>query len=75
MDVGEIGLDGRRGSPELDVLAGGPCQLDATNIKVVNASNYAQLGQDDYGRLIRFEGVKIRYAKCGWSKHREKPTP
>ncbi len=44
------------------VLAGGPCQLDATNIKVVNASNYAQLGQDDYGRLIRFEGVKIRYA-------------
>lgn len=44
------------------VLAGGPCLLDETNIKVVNSSNYAQLGQDDYGRLIRFEGVKIRYA-------------
>lgn len=44
------------------VLAGGPCQLDASNIKVVNSSNYNELGQDDYGRLIRFEGVKIRYA-------------
>ncbi|WP_289765070.1 DUF5689 domain-containing protein [uncultured Alistipes sp.] len=44
------------------VLAGGPCQLDASNIKVVNSSNYNELGQDDYGRLIRFEGVTIRYA-------------
>ena len=44
------------------VLPGGPCKLDETNVKVVDASNYRQLGQDDYGRLIRFQGVKIRYA-------------
>jgi len=44
------------------VLKGEPCYLDETNVKVVDASNYSSLGQDDYGRLIRFEGVKIRYA-------------
>ncbi len=50
-------------NPEFNrVLPGGPCQLDETNIKVVNSSNYAQLGEDDYGRLIRFMGVTIRYA-------------
>ncbi len=44
------------------VLPGESCYLDETNVKVVDASNYASLGQDDYGRLIRFEGVKVRYA-------------
>lgn len=44
------------------VLPGDRCTLDATNIKVVDASNYNELGQDDYARLIRFEGVKIHYA-------------
>ncbi len=48
--------------PEFNrVLPGEPCQLDATNIKEVDASNY-NLGPDDYGRLIRFKGVKIYYA-------------
>ena len=44
------------------VLPGEPCKLDATNVKEVDASNYSQLGRDDYGRLMRFKGVKIRYA-------------
>ena len=33
-----------------------------TDIKVVNETNYTQLGEADFGRLIRFEGVKCRYA-------------
>ncbi len=44
------------------VLPGEPCKLDATNVKEVDASNYSQLGRDDYGRLMRFKRVKIRYA-------------
>ena len=49
------------------VLPGEPCYLDETNVKVVDASNYNQLGQDDYGRRIRFRGVKIRYADVSYS--------
>ncbi|MCM1150513.1 MAG: DUF5689 domain-containing protein [Alistipes sp.] len=44
------------------VLRGGECTLDDSNIKVVDASNYNELGEDDYARLIHFKGVKIQYA-------------
>lgn len=52
------------------VLPGKPDQLTEAsidspgdaNIIAVNSSNYSKLNQDYYGRLIRFEGVKIRYA-------------
>lgn len=32
------------------------------DIKVVNATNYTELNQADFGRLIRFEGIKCHYA-------------
>lgn len=32
------------------------------DIKVVNSTNYTQLGEADFGRLVRFEDIKIRYA-------------
>lgn len=60
------------------VLRGAPCKLveasidnvvinttpgeDKPNIIAVNSSNYNKLNQDYYGRLIRFQGVKVRYA-------------
>ena len=45
------------------MLPGGETTLVVgTDIKVVNETNYTQLGEADFGRLIRFEGVKCRYA-------------
>ncbi|MDE6711276.1 MAG: hypothetical protein K2J53_02510, partial [Alistipes sp.] len=43
-------------------LPGEQCFLDKTNIKVVDASSYSELGEDDYARLVYFKGVTIRYA-------------
>lgn len=34
---------------------------EGVNYKTVNSSTYTSLGQDDFGRLIRFEGVKVIY--------------
>ncbi len=44
------------------VLRGEACTLDETNIREVDASSYAELGEDDYARLVYFKGVTIRYA-------------
>lgn len=38
-------------------------KLEASDILEVNSSNYTTaLGEDQLGRLVRFNGVKIRYA-------------
>lgn len=44
------------------VLTGEPCKLEAGDIKVVNSDNYTSLGEADFGRLVKFEKVKIRYS-------------
>lgn len=53
------------------VLPGEPCQLveasiddnnSEANIFKVNTSNYTKLNEAYYSRLVRFEGVEIRYA-------------
>lgn len=53
------------------VLPGEPCQLveasiddnnPEANIFKVNTSNYTKLNEAYYSRLVRFEGVEIRYA-------------
>lgn len=49
---------------DMCVFVGDRCKLEPGDIKVVNASNYATelKNPDDFGRLVRFEGVKIHYA-------------
>lgn len=49
---------------DMCVFVGERCKLEQGDIKVVNASNYATelKNPDDFGRLVRFEGVKIHYA-------------
>ncbi len=45
------------------VLPGEPATLVVgEDIKVVNSSNYTELGEADFGRLIRFEGLECYYA-------------
>ncbi|MEG1842014.1 MAG: DUF5689 domain-containing protein [Alistipes sp.] len=45
------------------VFAGEQSTLEVgKDIKVVNQTNYKQLGESDFGRLIRFENVKCHYA-------------
>ena len=45
------------------VLPGERTTLDASNIVEVDASNYTTaLGPDQFGRLVRFKDVKVRYA-------------
>lgn len=44
------------------VFPGERVQLDDTNIIEINSTNYTTLGKDQLGRLVRFSGVKVRYA-------------
>lgn len=46
----------------LNVFPGAKTKLEASDIKEVDPSNYTSLGQADFGRLVRFNKVKIRYA-------------
>lgn len=48
---------------KLNVFPGEYVKLEASDILEVNSSNYTTaLGEDQLGRLVRFNGVKIRYA-------------
>ena len=48
---------------KLNVFAGEYVPLEASDILEVNSSNYTTaLGEAQLGRLVRFNGVKIRYA-------------
>lgn len=47
---------------KLNVLAGEYVPLEASDILEVDASNYTSLGEDQLGRLVRFKGIKVRYA-------------
>lgn len=48
---------------EEHVFPGEPATLRVgEDIKVVNSTNYRSLGPDDFGRLIRLEGVRCHYA-------------
>ncbi|MEG1405296.1 MAG: DUF5689 domain-containing protein [Alistipes sp.] len=45
------------------VFAGEQSTLEVgKDIKVVNATNYTQLGEADFGRLVRFENIKCHYS-------------
>lgn len=46
----------------LNVFPGEYVNLEASDIKEVNETTYTSLGQADFGRLVRFKNVKIRYA-------------
>ncbi len=46
----------------LNFFPGERVALASTDIKEVDASNYATLGEADYGRLVRFKNVQINYA-------------
>ena len=47
---------------KLNVFAGEYVPLEASDILEVDASNYTSLGEDQLGRLVRFKGIKVRYA-------------
>ena len=47
---------------KLNVFAGEYVPLEASDILEVDASNYTSLGEDQMGRLVRFKGIKVRYA-------------
>ena len=47
---------------KLNVFAGEYVPLEASDILEVDASNYTSLGEDQLGRLVRFKGIKARYA-------------
>lgn len=47
---------------KLNVFAGEYVPLEALDILEVDASNYTSLGEDQLGRLVRFKGIKVRYA-------------
>lgn len=47
---------------KLNVFAGEYVSLEASDILEVDASNYTSLGEDQLGRLVRFKGIKVRYA-------------
>ena len=47
---------------KLNVVAGEYVPLEASDILEVDASNYTSLGEDQLGRLVRFKGIKVRYA-------------
>ena len=47
---------------KLNVFAGEYVPLEASDILEVDASNYTSLGEDQLGRLMRFKGIKVRYA-------------
>lgn len=47
---------------KLNVFAGEYVPLEASDILEVDASNYTSLGEDQLGRLVRFMGIKVRYA-------------
>ena len=47
---------------KLNVFAGEYVPLEASDILEVDASNYTSLGEDLLGRLVRFKGIKVRYA-------------
>ena len=46
----------------MNVFAGEYVPLEASDILEVDASNYTSLGEDQLGRLVRFKGIKVRYA-------------
>lgn len=47
---------------KLNVFAGEYVPLEASDILEVDALNYTSLGEDQLGRLVRFKGIKVRYA-------------
>ena len=47
---------------KLNVFAGEYVPLEASDILEVDASSYTSLGEDQLGRLVRFKGIKVRYA-------------
>ena len=47
---------------KLNVFPGEYVKLEASDILEVDASNYTSLGEDQLGRLVRFKGIKVRYA-------------
>lgn len=47
---------------KLNVFAGEYVPLEASDILEVDVSNYTSLGEDQLGRLVRFKGIKVRYA-------------
>lgn len=47
---------------KLSVFPGEYTPLEPSDIKTVNETNYTSLGEADFGRLVRFKNVKIRYA-------------
>ena len=57
---------------KLSVVPGERVKLEASDILDVDASNYqTALGKDQLGRLVRFNGVKVRYAGVPNQNHEQ----
>ena len=57
---------------KLSVFPGERVKLEASDILDVDASNYqTALGKDQLGRLVRFNGVKVRYAGVPNQNHEQ----
>lgn len=48
------------------VFRGEQLGMTQADTLVINASNYAQLGDESLGRLVRFEGIKSTFGKAPW---------